>query len=97
MSTRFSGFGGEAWRVTVTQGLVSDVMYQAKTEQHQSFKGRSYKLFSPVRKKSQSFHATIRLLFVLRGRMFVWTCDQVRHVLWKEADDTFTPQHTEYT
>lgn len=43
-----------------------------------------------MKKKSQSFHTTIRLLFVLRGRMFVWTCDQVRHVLWKEADNTFT-------
>lgn len=43
-----------------------------------------------MKKKSQSFHTTIRLLLVLRGRMFVWTCDQVRHVLWKEADNTFT-------
>lgn len=50
-----------------------------------------------MKKKSQSFHTTIRLLFVLRDRMFVWTCDQVRHVLWQEADNTFTPQHTEYT
>lgn len=47
-----------------------------------------------MKKKSQSFHTTIRLLFILRGRMFVWTCDQVRHVLWKEADNTFTPQST---